>query len=218
LRVAASPPLPNPRGLLIDAMGTLIGLHHTVGHTYAALAAQHGIEVEAAAIDQAFGSVYRQAPPLAFPGLADEELRRAERRWWGERIEAVFAEADAPLATPALAEELFDRFANPDLWLVYPDVIEPLRRWHGAGIKLAVVSNFDHRLVGLLEGLGLGTLFQAVVVSSAAGAAKPSPVPFRLALKALGLGPDQVWHIGDSPEDVAGAAAAGMACLRIRRS
>jgi putative hydrolase of the HAD superfamily len=199
-------------------MGTLIGLHHTVGHTYAALAAQHGIEVEAAAIDQAFGSVYRQAPPLAFPGLADEELRRAERRWWGERIEAVFAEADAPLATPALAEELFDRFANPDLWLVYPDVIEPLRRWHGAGIKLAVVSNFDHRLVGLLEGLGLGTLFQAVVVSSAAGAAKPSPVPFRLALKALGLGPDQVWHIGDSPEDVAGAAAAGMACLRIRRS
>jgi putative hydrolase of the HAD superfamily len=215
--MAAALPLPNPRGLLIDAMGTLIGLRRTVGHTYAELAAQHGIEVEAAAIDRAFGAVYRQAPPLAFPGLAGEELRRAERRWWGERIEAVFAAADAPPATPSLGEELFDRFANPDLWQVYPDVIEPLRRWHEAGIKLAVVSNFDHRLVGLLEGLGLGNLFQAVVVSSAAGAAKPSPIPFRLALEALGLGPDQAWHIGDSPEDGAGAAAAGLACLRLRR-
>lgn len=217
MSVAAAMPLPNPRGLLIDAMGTLISLRRTVGFTYAELATQHGIEVEAAAIDQSFAAVYRQAPPLAFPGLAGEALRRAELRWWGARIEAVFAAADAPLATPALAEELFNRFANPDLWQVYPDVIEPLRRWHGAGIKLAVVSNFDHRLVVLLEGLGLGNLFQAVVVSSAAGAAKPSPIPFRLALQSMGLGPDQVWHIGDSPEDVAGAAAAGIACLRIRR-
>jgi len=217
LSPATAPPLPTPRGLLIDAMGTLIDLRRSVGSTYAELAARHGVQVEAATIDQAFGAIYRQAPPLAFPGLTGEELGRAERRWWGERITAVFAAADAPLGTPALGEELFDRFANPDLWQVYPDVVEPLRRWHGAGIKLAVVSNFDQRLIGLLAGLGLGDVFQAVIVSSAAGAAKPSPIPFQLALEALGLGADQVWHVGDSPEDVAGAAAAGIACLRIRR-
>ena len=36
---------PRPRGLLLDAMGTLIGLRTSVGTTYAALAAEHGIDV-----------------------------------------------------------------------------------------------------------------------------------------------------------------------------
>jgi putative hydrolase of the HAD superfamily len=28
----------------------------------------------------------------------------------------------------------------------------------------------------------------------------------------------QVWHVGDSPDDVAGAAAAGLPCIQVRRS
>jgi putative hydrolase of the HAD superfamily len=92
-----------------------------------------------------------------------------------------------------------------------------LRRWQGAGLRLAVVSNFDRRLQPLLEGLGLADLFEQVVVSSSAGAAKPSPLPFRIALEALGLSAAQVWHVGDSPEDRAGAQAAGVRCLLVRR-
>lgn len=118
---------------------------------------------------------------------------------------------------PELALELFDRFAEPDLWQVYPDVIGPMGRWHRGGLRLAVVSNFDQRLHGLLEALGLADLLELVVVSSAAGAAKPSAQPFQLALDGLKLGPEQVWHVGDSPEDVAGARAAGITCLRIQR-
>jgi putative hydrolase of the HAD superfamily len=201
---------PRPRGLLLDAMGTLIGLRSTVGHTYAAMAAEHGIEVAAGAIDRAFPGVLRQAPPLAFPGLEGDSLLQAERRWWGERIDAVLGAAGAGAA-------LFDRFADPSLWHVYADVPAVLRRWHGAGLRLAVVSNFDRRLQPLLEGLGLADLFEAVVVSSRAGAAKPSPLPFQIALEAMDLPPSQVWHVGDSPEDGAGARAAGVRCLLVRR-
>ncbi len=210
---------PRPRGLLLDAMGTLIGLRAPVGATYAAVAAEHGIDVAPAAIDRAFPDVLRQAPPLAFPGLEGDRLLEAERRWWGERIDAVLAAAggsDAPAPT-ALHHALFDRFADPSLWRVYPDVPAVLRRWHGAGLRLAVVSNFDRRLQPLLEGLGLADLFETVVVSSSAGAAKPSPQPFLIALEALGLGAAQVWHVGDSPEDGAGARAAGVRCLLVRR-
>ena len=67
-----------PRGLLLEAMGTLIGLRPSVGSTYAALASRHGLTVEAAAIDRAFPRIYRQAPPLAFPGLSDQALEEAE--------------------------------------------------------------------------------------------------------------------------------------------
>jgi putative hydrolase of the HAD superfamily len=93
-----------------------------------------------------------------------------------------------------------------------------LRRWHGQGLKLAVVSNFDSRLPGLLEQLGLSPWLHAVVVSSSAGAAKPDPAPFHIALEQLQLEASQVWHVGDSPEDLAGAAAAGLPCIQVRRS
>lgn len=206
-----------PRGLLLDAMGTLIGLRRSVGHTYAAVAAEYGLSVAADAIDQAFPGVLRQAPALAFPGLDGDSLLEAERHWWGERIDAVLVAAGAAVAPAALHHDLFDRFADPALWHVYADVPAVLRRWHGAGLRLAVVSNFDRRLQPLLEGLGLADLFEAVVVSSSAGAAKPSPVPFQVALESLALAPSQVWHVGDSPEDGAGARAAGLRCLLVRR-
>ena len=56
-----------------------------------------------------------------------------------------------------------------------------------------------------------------VVVSSSAGAAKPSPKPFRLALEELEPPPDQAWHVGDSAEDAEGARAAGLRCLMVQR-
>ncbi len=210
-------PWPRPRALLLDAMGTLIGLRESVGTTYAAMAAAHGLTVAAAAIDRAFPAVLRSAPPLAFPGLSGPALLEAERGWWGERIDAVLIAAGSGAAPQALHHELFERFADPSLWHVYPDVVPSLRRWHEGGLRLAVVSNFDRRLEPVLEGLGLGSWFDLVVVSSRAGAAKPSAGPFTAALKGLDLAPHQVWHVGDSPEDVAGARAAGVRCVLVRR-
>jgi putative hydrolase of the HAD superfamily len=206
-----------PRGLLLDAMGPLIGLREPVGRTYAAAAARHGITVDPAAVERAFRASYRQAPPLAFPGLAGEELARAERRWWGDRITDSLRGAGADQAPEAVRQELFEHYADPGPWQVFDDVPGHLERWQRRGLALAVVSNFDSRLPGLLEGLGLARWLQLVVVSSAAGAAKPDPDPFRLALEGLGLEASQAWHVGDSPEDVQGAAAAGLRCLLVRR-
>ena len=112
----------SPRGLLLDAMGTLIGLCTSVGTTYAALASRHGLTVEAAAIDRAFPRIYRQAPPLAFPGLGDRALEEAEIGWWTARVGEVLSAAGALAAgaapPPNLGRELFQRFAEADLWQV----------------------------------------------------------------------------------------------------
>jgi len=207
-----------PRGLLLDAMGTLIGLRRSVGATYAELAAAHGVNVAADAIDAAFPRLFRQAPPLAFPGLEGAELLQAEQNWWSDLIAATLRACghDPPLP-PELGAALFSHFATAEPWLVYPDVAEHLQRWRGRGIRLAVVSNFDQRLTGLLESLELAPLFETVVVSSAVGAAKPDPRPFQQALNQLQLPAEAVWHIGDSPEDEAGAKASGLRCLLIRR-
>jgi putative hydrolase of the HAD superfamily len=209
-----------PEALLLDAMGTLIGLRRSVGHTYAELAADFGLTLEPAAIDRVFPRIYRQAPPLAFPGLEGNALRQAELDWWGERIGASVAAASQTRADelpPGLVETLFERFADAALWQVYPEVPACLERWRSRPLKLAVVSNFDSRLPPLLADLGLAAALDALVVSSQVGAAKPDPAPFQRALQILQLEAHQVWHVGDSPEDELGARAAGIRCLMVRR-
>ena len=201
-------------------MGTLIGLRRSVGHTYAELAADFGLTLEPAAIDRVFPRIYRQAPPLAFPGLEGNALRQAELDWWGERIGASVAAASQTRADelpPGLVETLFERFADAALWQVYPEVPACLERWRSRPLKLAVVSNFDSRLPPLLADLGLAAALDALVVSSQVGAAKPDPAPFHRALQILQLEAQQVWHVGDSPEDELGARAAGIRCLMVRR-
>jgi len=229
-----------PRGLLLDAMGTLIGLRTSVGATYAELAARHGLTVDAAAIDRHFPRIYRQAPPLAFPdldspALDSPALEEAEIGWWSARIAEVLAAAGAEgmglgeglgegegegvefQPPPELGRALFLRFAQADLWRVFDDVPAHLEGWHRRGLRLAVVSNFDSRLPGLLDSLGLGQWLEAVVVSSAVGAAKPDPRPYQQALARLNLTAAEVWHVGDSPEDGAGAHAAGIRWVKVQR-
>jgi putative hydrolase of the HAD superfamily len=207
-----------PEGLLLDAMGTLIGLRRSVGSTYAAFAAEHGLSVEAEAINAVFPQLFRAAPALAFPGLEGAALLEAERAWWVELIAGCMKECGHPGPLPeGLGPALFAYYASAEPWQVYADVPEHLQRWRSAGLKLAVVSNFDQRLHGLLHQLDLAPWLDAVVVSSAVGAAKPDPRPFQRALELLQLPAAAAWHIGDSPEDEAGARAAGLHCVLIQR-
>lgn len=48
--------------------------------------------------------------------------------------------------------------------------------WGDAGLKMAVVSNFDLRLRALLEALGLDQLFDALIISAEVRN-QPSPCP-----------------------------------------
>ncbi len=87
--------------------------------------------------------------------------------------------------------------------------------------KLALISNFDHppHVHRLLDELALRPFFDAVVISGDVGVKKPDPAIFVPALEQTGLVADEVLFIGDSPEDdVAGAKAAGLRPVLIRRS
>ena len=81
-----------------------------------------------------------------------------------------------------------------------------------------MVSNWDERLPPLLDDLGLGRRFDAVVYSAAVGVEKPDPRIFLHALERLGVEPEDAVHVGDSArEDVEGALAAGMEALHLVR-
>ena len=112
--------------------------------------------------------------------------------------------------SPELFEAIYNRFAQPKAWLIYDDVIPTLQTLEQAGLKLAVISNWDERLVPLLERLGLATYFDEIVVSASLRAHKPDPRIFTHAAARLQVAPGRIFHVGDSEsEDVAGARAAG---------
>ena len=87
--------------------------------------------------------------------------------------------------------------------------------------KLALISNFDHppHVHQLLDELALRPFFDAVVVSGDVGVKKPDPAIFTPALEQTELATNEALFVGDSPEDdVAGARAAGLQPVLIRRS
>ena len=82
-----------------------------------------------------------------------------------------------------------------------------------------MISNFDARLFGVLDGLDIGHFFDPIVASTRAGAAKPEPAIFQKALAECDLQPQEALHIGDSYElDIVGAQQAGLTPVLVERS
>jgi putative hydrolase of the HAD superfamily len=203
----------------LDAGGTLFEVAEPVGRTYARIAAEHGIVADPETLDAAFAEAFVWAPPLAFPGASPSRLADHERAWWYAIVRHAFGEtAAAAPGFDASFDDLFAHYARPEAWRVFPEVPGALTALRARGVASAVVSNFDSRLPGLIDGLGLGPLVDHVVYSARAGAAKPDVRLFRDAVARLGVAPAQVLHAGDSLHaDVDGARAAGLHAALVAR-
>lgn len=112
---------------------------------------------------------------------------------------------------PALLEDLYRYYTTEKAWHIGdPDAEKALKAIKRAGIKLAVVSNFDTRLRPLMRVLNCYDWFDTIIVSAEVGLEKPNPEIFMTACKELGVKPEQVLHVGDDEtNDIVGASAAG---------
>lgn len=203
--------------IFFDAAGTLIGLARPAGWHYALIARRHGLPADEARMESAFRKVWKERPlRAASPGPRLED----DRPWWRALALDVLHTAEpsaAEIDENAWFDELYGHFAEPGVWILYDDAARCLDRLNGR-YRLAVVSNFDRRLLRVLEELGLGGKFERVFISSEIGCEKPAPAIFRRALDAMNLEPMRCLHVGDDPErDWAGAAAAGIPVFRVRR-
>jgi len=205
--------------VLLDAAGTLIRPSAPVGETYAAAARRFGMQIDPDELSHAFIRVFGDMPALAFDWTSMEDLRQQERVWWRSLVHRVITQTGNNVGDfDGFFDTLYRHYAQGRAWERFPDVLPALRSLQAKGCKLAVVSNFDSRLPEILRELGIEDLLDAVIYSSRAGSAKPDPAIFQRALDELGVTPQRTVHVGDSLEaDVAGAAAAGIRGLLIRR-
>ena len=203
--------------IFFDAAGTLIHLPKSVGHHYAYVGQRIGLQLEAAALDRAFNSCWKQTPARpAIEGPREDD----DKGWWRELVYRVLDQV-APdlneLDRDAFFEGAYSHFAEPGVWDLYPEVGEVLAALH-ARFNLAVISNFDGRLRMILEHLGVSKFFSHVFLSSELGADKPDPEFFRRALRLSGTRPNDTLHVGDEPErDWQGASQVGLSVFRLER-
>jgi len=131
---------------------------------------------------------------VSIPGPKKEEAAALAR---DTHMEAIIGSAGFPAA----------RFAMLD-------------RIREAGLRMGVISNFDHTPAAhrLLERRGLSGYLDVVVVSEEEGFRKPAPRLFLKAAGGLGAVPGEALFVGDDFEaDVRGAQAAGMPCAWLNR-
>lgn len=105
--------------------------------------------------------------------------------------------------SPRSAEELLSRWGDFEPW---PDVPAALARL--AGVRTFIVTNCSTSL-GRRAASRAGR-FDLVVTAEEAGAYKPDPRPYTMALDAMGLRPRDVLFVAGSAHDVGGASRVGM--------
>jgi 2-haloacid dehalogenase len=109
-----------------------------------------------------------------------------------------------------LANRLLTRWDELRPWPEVPAVLAHLR------LPLATATNCPERLARLASA-AVSIRFAVVVSAERAGAYKPDPAPYRLALTELGLPPERTLFVAGSAHDVGGALRVGMPVVWVNR-
>ncbi len=201
------------RVVSFDAVGTLLHFAEPVAETYARIGAIYGFRADPEVIASRIGEAMRDAPSIVPPPGEDPEMY--ERAWWRRIVAAAFDAGEQDAALRSCFEHLFAYYAAPEAWRMHDDLPDLLARLQRDQFRLAMCSNFDGRLPGLLDALGLHAYFDVVMTPRLAGSQKPEPGIFQAIAAAAGFEPRQCLHVGDhEAEDLEGARAAGFRAAR----
>jgi histidinol-phosphate aminotransferase len=181
----------DPRAVLFDMDGVLADVSESYRRAIVETAASFGVVLTAAEVAQAKAE-----------GDANNDWRLTQRLVAAGGVQATLSDVTAR----------FEALYQGGLYRRETCLIPAARlRQLAARLPIAVVTGRprgdaerfldDHDLAGLFS----------TVVSMEDAAAKPDPAPVRLALERLGV--QQAWMIGDTPDDVTAARAAGVVPL-----
>lgn len=215
----SSPRSADIRAVTLDVGDTLIQATPSVGEIYAGVCRSHGVDLDPDRCNQVFENVWRKRSVQRPPGRDRfSSGDRGEEGYWADLVAEVMGECQIrPVEVPPISA-FRDAFASPSSWKVFDEVPGALARLEAAGYRLAVISNWDSQLPGLLRRLDLHRYFSHVFVSALAGVEKPHPDFFDMAAEEMDASPAEVLHVGDRlREDYEGARNAGMQALWLDR-
>ena len=118
--------------------------------------------------------------------------------------------------TPGKRARLMDAYL---ILSAFPDVEPSLRRLKAQGLKLAILSNGEPKMLQAASAhAGIAGLLDAVISVDEIKVFKPSPRVYALAASRLGLSARAIGFVSSNNWDVHGAGSAGLATFWIQRA
>jgi putative hydrolase of the HAD superfamily len=197
--------MPRPDWVFLDAGNTLV--HLDMVRVADILREEFGHAIDPAAMDD--------AEPLARVHVDGARLDSdGERARWRTYFWAVLSAGGWPHehTVPDALRALFRQNQIFSLWSrPARAAAETLAALRDAGFRLAVISNSDGSVEGMLDRLGLKSHLEFVIDSKVVGVEKPDPQIFRMALERSGADPAKSVYVGDMFHiDVVGARGVGI--------
>jgi 2-haloacid dehalogenase len=192
----ASAPLSGIRACVFDAYGTLFDFNS------AARQAQDTLGDKWRQLSEVWRSKQLQYTWL-------RSLMGRYVNFWQLTGEALdFALATMQLDDPALRDRLMNLYLSLD---AYPDVRSMLRELKAAGIRTAILSNGEPKmLASAVSNSGIGELLDAVLSVEEVGIYKPHPSVYRLAENRLTVARHGICFVSSNAWDAYAAKAFGM--------
>lgn len=183
-------------GILLDIDGTLVLSNDAHAESWVEALAEFGYEVAYEDVRQLIGMGGDKLMPTLVPGLEKESDIGSEI---SERRTQLFMEKYMPQLQPAPGSRA---------------LVERLR---ADGYKLMAASSAKQDELGvLLKAADIEDLLKEATTSSDAYSSKPDPDIVHAALDKIGMRPEQVLMIGDTPYDIESASKAGVQLVAVR--
>jgi HAD superfamily hydrolase (TIGR01509 family) len=183
------------RGVIFDVDGTLIDSNDAHARAWVDALAEYGHRVD-----------FARVRPLI--GMGGDKL-----------LPEVIGVAEDTPEGEAISERRADVFRSrhlPDL-RAFPKARELVERLERDGTAVTIASSATKEdLVALLDKAGLRSLADCAASKDDAERSKPDPDIVHAALARLGLRPDDVVMVGDTPYDVEAAQRAGLRAIAFR--
>jgi putative hydrolase of the HAD superfamily len=198
--------------VLLDAGGTLLQESPSRAAIYAEVARARGLAVDARTLRVCMHRAHAE-----LPRVLDGHFRYSVP-WFQAFIARVF-HRELGLARhglPGIEAELFERFADPSTFRLFPGALELCEGLRERGLRIGIVSNWSPALPEVLRGLGLHERVDFVLVSALEQAEKPEPEIFARALARAGTRADEALFCGNDLErDVRGAERSGLRAVLV---
>ena len=203
-----------------DAAGTLIDHCWDPAAIARGILAEMGIQIDEDLAQTEYAKVAAKFRPevVAFEKIGDrigvENVWRKQMQVWLRNIGAE-NEVQTDIF-PIFMERAFG--IDGYVFRLFPDVRPAMQALKEVGVRLGIISNWDHTLHTVLENLGISKWFDFVIASLEFGYEKPDRRIFEEALRRGGAHADRCLHVGDSEDDdFKGASACGISALLIDR-
>lgn len=177
---------------------------------YEAAGTRYGAVLTRQIINERFASAYATVDWSGPTNAAIEQHR------WQLVVGSVFADQDVDQAR--LFDDLWGHFQDAGNWHLFPDVAPVWSYLEEQGFIVGIASNFDDRLLCLVQALPPLSHARHVLCSASIGWGKPHTNFYKAAEQRLHLQPSEILLVGDDPiRDFAAPRKRGWRALHLDR-